>query len=141
MIYRKATVQNVNDQHVTLTTERESTCGQCAMKKGCGTGLMSRHIGNRFNQITLQTSSPLRCGQAVTVAVEEDQLLRAAFLMYLLPLITLFAAALLARMINLNTLSELAAGTMGLLFGLWLVRRISQQQKARFTITLLEEKK
>ncbi|THF54438.1 MAG: polyurethanase, partial [Methylophaga nitratireducenticrescens] len=49
MIEQKAKVIRSDESTIWLQTERQSTCDKCQVKKGCGTGLLSEHVGRRFS--------------------------------------------------------------------------------------------
>ncbi|WP_438971902.1 SoxR reducing system RseC family protein [Methylophaga sp.] len=123
MIEQKATVIRRDAHQVWVEAERQSTCGQCQARKGCGTGLLAKHIGQRFSRIAVKTNKNLKIGQNVVVSIPEQALLSGAFMMYLVPLLMLFASATLARMANSGELVEIIAGLSGLLAGFFLVKK------------------
>jgi len=47
MIEQQATIVEVDGDTVWLQAERESTCSNCQVKQGCGTGLLSKHVGKK----------------------------------------------------------------------------------------------
>lgn len=67
---------------VQLAVTRQSACKACAEKSQCG----SRQESTRPQRIWLASSMPLILGQTVAVSMPENALLRAALLMYGLPL-------------------------------------------------------
>jgi sigma-E factor negative regulatory protein RseC len=83
---------------VWVQTQRQSTCSACTIKAGCGQGALAR-LDVRRQRAALRIASdlPLAVGDAVVIGVEEDLLLRAALLVYLLPLLGLFSGALVAE--------------------------------------------
>lgn len=123
MIEQKATVVSFDGDIVWVEAERQSTCGQCQARKGCGTGLLAKHVGQRFSRLAVSCDRKLEIGQQVTVSIPEQALLSGALMMYLLPLIFLFAAAVLARMTGLGELPQIMAGLLGLCVGFYWVKR------------------
>lgn len=123
MIEQKATVISRDGDIVWVEAERQSTCGQCQARKGCGTGLLARHVGQRFSRLAVATDQKLEIGQQVTVSIPEQALLSGALIMYLLPLLFLFAAAVLARVAGVGELAQIAAGLLGLCAGFYWVKR------------------
>jgi len=97
MIEQQATVIEIKDDTIWLQAERQSTCGQCQIKQGCGTGLLAKHVGQRFSKIAVNNTTDVSIGQHVTVAIPEQTLLQGAALMYLLPLGLLFMFSMAAR--------------------------------------------
>ena len=123
MIEHKATVISRHGNIVWVEAERQSTCGQCLARKGCGTGLLAKHVGQRFSRISVNTEQDLRIGQAVLVSIPEQALLSGAVMMYLLPLLALFSFAMLTRMLGGGELLQILSGLIGLCAGFFWVRR------------------
>lgn len=123
MIDQKATVISRDGDLVWVEAERQSTCGQCQARKGCGTGLLAKHVGQRFSRLAVTTDQDLQIGQQVMVSIPEQALLSGALMMYLLPLLTLFAAAVLARVAGAGELVQIVAGLTGLCAGFFWVKR------------------
>lgn len=123
MIEQKATIISREGKTVWVEAERQSTCGQCQARKGCGTGLLAKHVGQRFSRIAISTEQDLTVGQEVMVAIPEHALLSGAVMMYLLPLLLMFAAAVLARFAGAGELAQILAGLLGLTAGFYWVKR------------------
>lgn len=127
MIEQRATVISRDGQQVWLEAKRQSTCGQCSLKQGCGSALLSRHVGRRFSRIAVPADELLRVGQQVTVSIPEQALLNGAVMMYLVPLLLMFAAAALARQLAIGELAEIVAGIAGLCAGFaWVSGRLKR---------------
>lgn len=139
MIEQQAKVIEIKDDTVWLQTERQSTCSQCQVKKGCGTGLLAKHVGQRFSRITVDKTANIRVGQAVTVEIPEQALLHGAALMYLLPLVLLFTFSMTARALELGEFSEISMGLAGLVIGfIWTKQRL-KNKKDGFQASVKEE--
>lgn len=123
MIEQKATVISQEGNLVWVEAERQSTCGQCQARKGCGTGLLAKHVGQRFSRIAVNTEQRLSVGQSVLVSIPEQALLSGAVMMYLLPLLALFWFAILTRMLGGGELLQIVSGLIGLCAGFFWVRR------------------
>jgi sigma-E factor negative regulatory protein RseC len=122
MIEQKATVVSYDDNLVWVEAERQSTCGQCQARKGCGTGLLAKHVGQRFSRIAVSTDQKLTIGQQVIVSIPEQALLSGAVMMYLLPLLSLFAFAIISRVLGGGELVQIVTGLIGLCAGFFLVK-------------------
>lgn len=113
---------------VWVETQRKSTCSACSAKNGCGQGLMDRLGVPERRELTRALSDlQLRVGDSVVVGVREDVLLRGAMLVYLFPLIMLFASALIAAELSVAEPYVIMAGLGGFL-GSWLIVRKRSQQ-------------
>ena len=128
MIEEQGRVIALESGAVWVETLRSSTCSGCSAKSGCGQGLMDR-LGVRERRGTIRALSDLQLqvGDSVVVGIREDVLLRGAILVYLLPLLMLFATALLANQLALAEPFVIAAGLGGFLAAWLIVRKRSQR--------------
>lgn len=122
MIKQQATVTQYDENIVWVSAERQSTCSGCQVKQGCGTGLLSKHVGKRFSEIKLEKTSDVHIGQKVQLAIPEQALLQGASLMYIAPLIFLFFFSVIARTLNFNEAVEIIFGLGGLFIGFYIVK-------------------
>lgn len=141
MISQKATVIAIEPDRIWVEAERQSTCGGCQMRQGCGTGMLAKHVGKRFNRIAVPNNKAVEIGQQVTVAIPEDALLQGAFLMYLLPLLAMFAGAGVARWLALPEVLQIFAGLIGLLGGFFWVASRLKQKNAVIPTQIIEDTK
>lgn len=140
MLYQRATVVEINDRTISLEVERQSTCGQCQLKKGCGTGLLAEHVGKRFSRIVIDKTTEVTPSQQVNLAIPEQSLLQGAALMYLLPLLSMLLFAVVARWLGFNSIAEIILGLLGLSCGFAVVRKFIESRKVGFKAKLVEEK-
>ncbi len=139
MIEQQATVVEVDDDTVMLQAARQSTCSSCQLKQGCGTGLLAKHVGQRFSKIVVNKTTDVEIGQQRTVVIPEQTLLQGAALMYLLPLGLLILFSMVARILALGDGFEIILGLVGLLSGfLWVKQRL-KNKKDGFQARILEE--
>lgn len=141
MLYQRATVIEINDHSISLDIERKSTCSQCQLKKGCGTGLLAEHVGKRFSRIVIDKTTEVTPSQQVNLAIPEESLLQGAALMYLLPVLSMFLFAIAARWVGFNSIIESALGLLGLFCGFVIVKKIIESNEEGFKAKLVEEKK
>lgn len=127
MIEEQGRVIALEPGAVWVETLRKSTCSGCAAKSGCGQGLMDR-LGVRERRGTIRALSDLQLqvGDSVVIGIQEDALLRGAVLVYLLPLLLLFSAALVAAQLGLAEPYVIMAGLGGFLVSWLFVRKRSQ---------------
>lgn len=113
---------------------RQGGCSSCASKGACGSQLLGEALtpvkrGEAANHVLAQDPLGVRVGDTVLLGVEEKGALRAAFLMYGLPLLGLMSGLLLAQ--PWGDLWAIAAGITGLALSLavvWLLGRASQHK-------------
>ncbi len=143
MIKQSATVVSCDGDTVWVEAERQSTCGQCQLQKGCGTGLLAEHVGKRFSRLAIpNTTDNFSPGQTVQVEITEEALVAGAFLMYIMPLLALFVFSAIAEALNVGELFGIIAGFCGLLFGFWWVKwrfkKVQATDKIKQTIKIGE---
>ncbi|MCY1404876.1 SoxR reducing system protein RseC [compost metagenome] len=124
MIEERGRVVALERGAVWVETVRQSTCSGCSINAGCGQGLLGMlGIGARRGQVRALTALQLSVGDSVVFGIREDLLLRSALQLYLLPLLGLFAAALLTSQCGLSEPLVVLAGIAGFLASWSFVRR------------------
>jgi len=98
MLQEWGRVVAVQDDAVWVETIRQSTCGACSARQGCGHGLLSRDAGARRGLVRVLSGKQLRAadcavGDEVVLELPEDVILRGSLLVYMLPLLGLLAGA------------------------------------------------
>ena len=141
MIEQKATVISCDGDTVWLEAERQSTCSQCQLKQGCGTGLLENHVGKRFSRIAVNKTTDVAIGQQVRLAIPEQSLLRGTFVMYIMPLVLMFIFSAVVQFLNFNEMVEIFAGISGLFIGFYWARLHLSKNKDGFQAKILEEQK
>ncbi len=113
---------------------RQGGCSSCASKGACGSQLLGEALtpassGQEAHHVLARDPLGVRVGDIVLLGVEEKGALRAAFLMYGLPLFGLMSGLLLAQ--PWGDLWALAAGGAGLGLALAMVRWLGRASQAR----------
>ncbi|PKM26427.1 MAG: transcriptional regulator [Gammaproteobacteria bacterium HGW-Gammaproteobacteria-13] len=123
MIEEQGRVVAVEPGAVWVETLRKSTCSSCSVKAGCGQGLLDQlGAGGRRGYVRALSDLQLSVGDAVIIGVREDLLVRGSLLVYLLPLLGLFAAAVLAEQAGLSEPWVIFSALLGFLFACCAVR-------------------
>ncbi|MCY1536462.1 Protein RseC [compost metagenome] len=116
MIEEQGRVVAVESGAVWVETVRKSTCSSCSANAGCGQGLLDKlGVSGRRGHVRAVSDLQLSVGDAVVIGVREDLLVRGSLLVYLVPLMGLFAAALLANQLTLSEPWVILCGFTGLL--------------------------
>ena len=95
MISEQAIVRRATDTQAELELRRDSSCGGCEVRDGCGIGALGRLLGRRRKSLVIDTDRRLRPGDRVVLALPERALVRLSLLVYGLPLAGLLGGALL----------------------------------------------
>ncbi|MCK5648639.1 MAG: SoxR reducing system RseC family protein [Gammaproteobacteria bacterium] len=143
MIEEQATVIECEGKYVWVETQRQSSCGHCSVKNGCGTQVLSKVLGNKVARVrclnvqekkTGQSFCQLKSGDRVVIGLQESALLSGSLLIYFLPLMAMILCGGLAVFAagiwwpeGTDLLSAIASFT-GLFLGLYLARNYSQNK-------------
>lgn len=117
MIEKAATVIAIEGKLAVLNVTKQSSCGTCAAKSGCGTSVLSEVFG-RESVLRAYNQIGAKCGDSVTVAIPEAIMLKVSFMMYMLPLLAMLGFAILGQTLFANELISIVAGVLGFVFGL-----------------------
>ncbi len=148
MMTALATVTGVHrhDQQydVDISCEQQTSCSSCSSQKSCGTGVVTKAIGNKTLSWHLRTPKSVKVGQVVEIGFPEASLIKSAMAVYLLPLFGLILGAVIGNFL----LVPLTAGGEGItilasvLFaagGMWLAKRVSRplEDESKRQVTLI----
>lgn len=140
MLTETARVVALDRDSVWVETLRQSSCGGCAARSGCGHGMINSARPG-VSQGLIKALLPLDKGLAVSlhdtvqIAIPERGFLRAAWMLYAMPLLmTVFAAVVADQFFAPAGLSQAAldlrvtlAAIAGLAGGLLLLRTLSRR--------------
>lgn len=136
MIEERATVIDIRGGHLMLQAKVQSSCGSCAAKSGCGTSMLGEVMGKRFTRFSAENAVGASIGDEVIVGIPERSLLSGSLMVYLFPILSMLAAALLADSLLMPTdtgrdllvaLSALGGFTAGALLARAYFRRASNR--------------
>ncbi len=123
MIEEPGRVVALEEGAVWVETLRRSTCSACSANAGCGQGLMEKlGVGEKRGYVRALTDLQLAVGDGVVIGIREDLLVSSSLQVYLLPLLGLFAGAMLAQWLALAESFVILSGLGGFLAVWWLVR-------------------
>lgn len=97
MIEEIGVITAVDKDHIWVETQIKTTCGGCQAQDHCGTGVIAKAFAPKKDQLILRCKQAASVGQRVKLGIEENHLLGASALVYLLPLIAMIVAAVLAQ--------------------------------------------
>lgn len=125
MIEETATVVAREHDRVWVETIRNSACGRCAARAGCGQSLMSKVLGEgaqQRNVLPVLTSKPPAVGTQVVLGIPESAFLQGAFWLYLAPVFGLVLGSILGHAVSGSDLMAMAGAATGFFAILMLVR-------------------
>ncbi len=123
MIEELAVVVKIENHQVWVESGANNACGGCLQKASCTTNALGSVLKKK--SVPVDSDIQLKTGDQVMVAIDENLLLRASLLLYLLPLIALFTGAGLADWLATDNADVWIAGSamLSFLFSLWLINK------------------
>jgi sigma-E factor negative regulatory protein RseC len=93
MIEESARVIAIEGNQLVLEAEVKTSCQSCSAQKGCGTSLLSRHVGRKLSRFRIENTLNAVIGDEIIVGLSEQAMLRGSILVYLFPLLSMVLAA------------------------------------------------
>lgn len=124
MIEERARVLSVERDTAWVETIRRSACDSCQARHGCGQSVLQRlGLGARHGFVRV-LSSGVNCrpGDEIVIGIPEHAVVQGSVLVYLAPLVALFAGSLAAQSGGASEPWVILAGLSGLGIGLAAVR-------------------
>ncbi len=134
MIEETALVIDVKGSQALLQTQRKSTCQTCSVKAGCGTATLAKVVGRRSTQFAVDNTLDVQPGDSVIVAIDENALVQGSLLIYLLPLIVIMAAGMLAEFVFNTEIITILSAAAGFVLAMILVRLLLSSSGLKNTI-------
>lgn len=133
MIEIQGIVVKVEDDFAYVQTQRESACGGCSSKEGCGTAALSSVFGGKPTQFKVINGVGARAGESVVIGVEEKILLKSSLMAYLLPLVGFALGLIVALLVapGAGDAAPVAGAGAGLAVGFWGLRQANARKANR----------
>lgn len=127
MIEERAVIIGLSDEAslgiptASLEIERRTACGLCGQTRGCGNQVWGKLLGHESAVFKAENTIQAMVGQRVIVAIDEQALVKAALMLYLIPLATMFLLGVIASAVWQSELAAMLGVLIGLFAGgLWL---------------------
>ena len=148
MMTALATVSAVEKQgahyHVQLSCEQQTSCSSCSSQKSCGTGIVTKAVGNKSLFWQLTTKNLVKAGQIVEIGFPERSLLESAALVYLVPLFMMmlgatFGQLLLAPLLAVGEGAVILSAAIFTAGGIALAKRLAKpmEDKSKQQVVLI----
>lgn len=98
MLTESGRIVAVNEHSIWVETIQQSTCGQCAARKGCGQSMLHKLYDGRRHHIEVPLgdySGSLRVNDIVEIGIPEELMVKGSLLLYLLPIVLMLSGAVL----------------------------------------------
>ncbi|WP_027147692.1 SoxR reducing system RseC family protein [Methylobacter tundripaludum] len=126
MIEELAVVVKIENHQVWVEGGQNSACGGCLQKASCTTNAIGSVLKKK--SVPVDSDIQLKTGDQVMVAIDENLLLRASLLLYLVPLIALFTGAGMADWLlpvdaHYADLWTAGSAVLSFIVSLWLINK------------------
>ena len=130
MLETRAIIIQVHGNEATVAAKNSGGCGHCNAEGGCGSSKLSQMLCREPRQFRVKNIAQAKVGDEVQVMLVEGVLLRAAFLVYLLPVALLIGGGVLgahwantpASRDGYALIGALLGMALGALLAKWLTR-------------------
>jgi len=133
-----ALVSNNDGLRAVVEVDAQEACPRCAAGRGCGAGIFTGRQKTRRVEALIAPGLDVHEGDTVRIDLEPSNVLRAAAIVYGLPLSGAAVAAAIAYLAGFGDAGAAALAIVGLIAGLYAGRRRLARQTclAQFTPTV-----
>jgi len=121
---------------ITVEVQRQSTCGSCSVRSGCGSSVLAKALGQRRSLLRINYSEQdLRIGDSVILGLSESALIKGSLAVYTIPLLLMLGFAILGDFLSRQFLfwdadnSSVVFALFGLALGVMWLRRFTAKVK------------
>lgn len=126
MIEQEARVVGIEGDDAVVAIQRQSACGGCSAKSGCGTSVVASLFPGRQQTLHLHNSQHAQVGDRILVGLPESALQRASLLLYGVPLVLLLAGAVVGQSWGGTEPLAILGGLSGVALGLLVARHLTR---------------
>lgn len=131
MIKEWATVVSWQNGVALVSYDVKASCSSCASRAGCGSRVLNKLGPQTTHTLSVPSEQPLVKGQKVELGIAEASLLGSAMLVYLSPLVGLFAVGGLFQLLFATDLAAMCGAALGGVGGFLLARGLSPRLAVR----------
>ncbi|WP_422731386.1 SoxR-reducing system protein RseC [Leclercia pneumoniae] len=131
MIKEWATVVSWQNGVALVSCDVKASCSSCASRAGCGSRVLNKLGPQTTHTLSVPSELPLVKGQKVELGIAEASLLGSAMLVYLSPLVGLFAVGGLFQLLFATDLAAMCGAALGGVGGFLLARGLSPRLAVR----------
>lgn len=131
MIKEWATVVSWQNGNALVECDVKASCSSCASRAGCGSRVLNKLGPQTTHTIAVPCEQPLVAGQKVELGIAEASLLSSAMLVYMSPLVGLFAMGAIFQSLFAADIAALCGAVLGGVGGFLLARGVSPKLATR----------
>jgi len=125
MMQEQAIVVDVSGRQISVETDRQSTCGHCSAKNGCGSALLGKFFDRNKQHLVVETDLDLAIGDRILLGLDESALLRGSFIVYAVPLLLMLLLPIIISQFVLSEIVSILSAVVGFSVGIIYVKYFS----------------
>lgn len=130
MITEEAKIVSVEDDAVWVLSQHKTSCGSCAVKSGCGQGLLAQFgVNPSMLRVAVNNNHGLHLNDWIVIGLNEEAMVKLSLFVYMLPLAFLLIFSATAQYFNANDGVTLLAGLIGFLTAGFFISFASKRQQ------------
>lgn len=94
MLLEQGLVVKKSDSQIWVQTASKTSCSSCQVNSTCGTGLVNKAFGEKSFITPLKNTLNANINDQVELGIDENLVVKASFLVYLLPLLSMMLGML-----------------------------------------------
>jgi sigma-E factor negative regulatory protein RseC len=126
MLRENGIVVRLEKSQVVIQTKSQLACSSCEQSEGCGTGVVEKYLSGKVFTTLIPNSLNAKIGDVVSIELPKSSITKASLVVYLLPLVVFFTAAIAASEVGFSEGLVILSSVIGLMTGL-LVTKIYNQ--------------
>jgi len=112
----------LENETMTLKVNRSGGCHSCSASSGCGTGILANYF-DHYSVFNKPIQSGVAVGDFVTLEISSAELFSRAFMLYIFPILSLFAGSAIGMSLFPATeLWQISFGLVGFIGALLLTK-------------------
>ena len=129
MLIETGIVIAVDKDRVWVETQTKTSCSSCQVNKTCGTGIVSKTFSRKFFLTPLKNHLNANINDTVEVGIPEDLIIKASFMLYLLPLACMMICLIIGQALfsDSNEVFSIISALIGLLLGFFITHKYDKK--------------
>lgn len=129
MLEETGTVIDTSGETLWVQTIARSSCSKCC-SNACSTSVIAKLFSLKRNVLQMQNTLQAKKGQRVVIGIPDSTLVRASVWAYLVPLIFMVAATMIAVSVGASDALQALIAVAGLVMGFLVVKRVMSRVAA-----------
>jgi len=122
MLIETGIVSAIQGNNVSVSTQNQLACSSCKAIDSCGNGILEKFFSGKIFVTEMQNTIGAKIGDKVRIQIPKNSVTQAALVVYILPLVVMILAALVASSLGASENWSILSSVIGLLLGLFVTK-------------------